>query len=170
MVSAAAGQSPGVRTSAEEIVKLYRTLKREDVARPSYMPPSWLASVSCRPARREIQALTENLSSRALPTCLLPPGHDAHSVVEQALGGQPDERVIDACSRERRVPVTLDLDLSNIHADPPARFRASLFCGWEIRRMRTSRLESSACRVVLRQEKIDGLLWIVEEHRIWIHD
>jgi predicted nuclease of predicted toxin-antitoxin system len=30
-------------------------------------------------------------------------GHDAHSVVQQSLGGQPDERVIDVCRREGRV-------------------------------------------------------------------
>ncbi len=44
------------------------------------------------------------------------------SVVEQALGGQPDERVIDVCRREGRALVTLDLDFSNILAYPPAEF------------------------------------------------
>ena len=41
-------------------------------------------------------------------------GHDAHSVVQQAVGGQPDERIIDVCSREQRALITLDLDFSNI--------------------------------------------------------
>jgi hypothetical protein len=37
-------------------------------------------------------------------------GHEAHSVVEQSLGGQSDERVIEVCVHERRTLVTLDLD------------------------------------------------------------
>jgi predicted nuclease of predicted toxin-antitoxin system len=49
-------------------------------------------------------------------------GHEAHSVTEQALGGQPDERVIDVCRREDRALVTLDLDFANIKAYPPAEF------------------------------------------------
>jgi predicted nuclease of predicted toxin-antitoxin system len=48
-------------------------------------------------------------------------GHDAPTVVQQALGGQPDERVIDVCSREQRALVTADLDFSNILTYPPAR-------------------------------------------------
>lgn len=52
--------------------------------------------------------LDENLSP-SLAAVFAAAGHDAHSVVEQALGGQPDERVIDVCRRERRMLITLDL-------------------------------------------------------------
>jgi hypothetical protein len=41
--------------------------------------------------------LDENLSA-ALADLFVAAGHDAHSVVEQALGGQPDDRVIHVCS------------------------------------------------------------------------
>ena len=57
--------------------------------------------------------LDENLSPSLL-AMFAATGHDAHSVVQQALGGQPDERVIDVCRREGRVLITLDLDFSNI--------------------------------------------------------
>lgn len=113
--------------------------------------------------------LDENLSA-ALADLFVAAGHEAHSVVEQALGGQPDDRVIDVCSRERRALVTLDLDFSNIHAYPPAKFPGIVVL----------RLGSQAHAVVeaairrmlslLPQETLDGLLWIVEEHRIRIHD
>ena len=65
--------------------------------------------------------LDENLSP-SLATLFVTAGHDAHSVVQQALGGQPDERVIDVCRREQRTLVTLDLDFSNILAYPPTEF------------------------------------------------
>jgi hypothetical protein len=42
--------------------------------------------------------------------------------VQQALGGQPDERVIDVCRREDRTLITLDLDCFNILSYPPADF------------------------------------------------
>jgi len=58
--------------------------------------------------------LDENLSP-LLAELFRAEGHDAHSVVQQALGGQPDERVIDVCSREHRTLITLDLNFSNIH-------------------------------------------------------
>jgi len=47
--------------------------------------------------------IDENLSP-SLATMFEAAGHDAHSVVQQALGGQPDERIIDVCSREQRAP------------------------------------------------------------------
>jgi predicted nuclease of predicted toxin-antitoxin system len=54
----------------------------------------------------------------ALAALFAADGHEAHSVVQQALGGQPDERVIDVCRREQRALITLDLDFSNILTRP----------------------------------------------------
>jgi predicted nuclease of predicted toxin-antitoxin system len=96
-------------------------------------------------------------------------GHDAHSVVQQSLGGQSDERVIDVCRREHRALVTLDLDFSNILAYPPPKFPGIVVL----------RLANQAHIVVeeairdmlllLAREPLAGMLWIVEEHRIRIH-
>jgi predicted nuclease of predicted toxin-antitoxin system len=113
--------------------------------------------------------LDENLSER-LAKLFTVEGHDAHSVVAQALGGQPDERVIDVCAGESRALVTLDLDFSNIHAYPPAQYAGIVV-------LRLSSQAQSAVEAAVRrmlalaaQEPLAGLLWIVEDHRIRIHD
>jgi predicted nuclease of predicted toxin-antitoxin system len=64
--------------------------------------------------------IDENLSP-SLATMFEAAGHDALSVVQQALGGQPDERIIDVCGREQRALITSDLDFSNILTYPPAK-------------------------------------------------
>ena len=79
-------------------------------------------------------------------------GHDAHSIVQQSLSGQPDDKVISVCTSEGRALVTLDLDFANIHAYPPGNSA--------IGRMLS----------VLAVEPLHGLLWIVEDHRIRIHE
>lgn len=48
-------------------------------------------------------------------------GHDAVSVPEQRLGGQPDSVVSSVCRDEGRVLVTLDADFADIRAYPPTR-------------------------------------------------
>jgi hypothetical protein len=48
--------------------------------------------------------LDENLSPLLAPL-FTSADHEAHSVVAQSLGGQPDESVIDVCSREQRALV-----------------------------------------------------------------
>jgi predicted nuclease of predicted toxin-antitoxin system len=111
--------------------------------------------------------LDENLSPSLL-AMFAATGHDAHSVVQQALGGQPDERVIDVCRREGRVLITLDLDFSNILAYPPAHFTGIVVLRLNDQAHVT--VESAIRRVLdlLPQERIAGVLWIVEERRIRI--
>ena len=113
--------------------------------------------------------LDEN-SSPALSGIFAAAGHDAHSIVEQSLGGQSDERVIDICAREGRALVTLDLDFANIRQYPPANYAGIVVL----------RLVSQAHGLVegaigsmldlLAQERLVGLLWIVEAGRIRIHE
>jgi predicted nuclease of predicted toxin-antitoxin system len=64
--------------------------------------------------------IDENLSP-SLAAMFQAAGHDAHSVVQQALGGQPDARVIEVCNREQRALLTSGLEFSNILAYPPAK-------------------------------------------------
>ena len=47
-------------------------------------------------------------------------GHDAMTVVQQALGGAPDEKIVQVCRAEERILITADLDLSDIVRYPPA--------------------------------------------------
>jgi predicted nuclease of predicted toxin-antitoxin system len=111
--------------------------------------------------------LDENLSP-SLAAMFAAVGHEAHSVVQQALGGQPDERVIDVCRREQRALITLDLDFSNILAYPPAKFTGIVVLRLADQAHIT--VEAAIRRVLdlLPQEAVTGTLWIVEDRRIRI--
>jgi len=47
-------------------------------------------------------------------------GHEAATVADQGLAGQPDGQVADACRAEARAILTLDLDFSDIRVYPPS--------------------------------------------------
>jgi predicted nuclease of predicted toxin-antitoxin system len=113
--------------------------------------------------------LDENLS-RSLAARFVEAGHEAHSVTEQGLGGQPDDRVIDICHRERRALVTLDLDFANIKAYPPAEFSGIIVL--RLVSQAHAATESAVQRLLafLLKEAPTGALWIVEDDRIRIHD
>jgi predicted nuclease of predicted toxin-antitoxin system len=49
-------------------------------------------------------------------------GHDVSTVALQAMTSASDVEVIEACGREGRVLVTLDLDISNPFRFPPDRY------------------------------------------------
>jgi predicted nuclease of predicted toxin-antitoxin system len=103
--------------------------------------------------------LDENLSPSLL-AMFVDTGHDAHSVVQQSLGGQPDERVIDVCRREGRALITLDLDFSNILAYPPANFTGIVVLRLSDQAHVT--VEAAIHRVLdlVPQEPVVGTLWI----------
>ena len=111
--------------------------------------------------------LDENLSP-SLAALFAADGHEAHSVVQQALGGQPDERIIDVCRRQQRALITLDLDFSNILAYPPAEFTGIIVLRLVDQAHIT--VEAAIRRVLdlLPQEPVTGTLWIVEDRRIRI--
>jgi predicted nuclease of predicted toxin-antitoxin system len=111
--------------------------------------------------------LDENLSP-SLAALFAAAGHDAHSVVEQNLGGQPDERVVDVCRREGRALITLDLDFSNILAYPPAEFAGLVVL--RLADQAHATVESGIQRVLdlLPAETLAGTLWIVEDRRVRI--
>lgn len=46
-------------------------------------------------------------------------GHDVHSVFDENLGGEPDEKIWRACSGEERFLITQDLDFSDVRKYPP---------------------------------------------------
>jgi predicted nuclease of predicted toxin-antitoxin system len=111
--------------------------------------------------------LDENLSP-SLGLIFEAAGHDAHSIVQQALGGQPDDRVLDVCNREQRALVTLDLDFSNILTYPPARSAGIVVLRLVDQAHVT--VEAAIRRVLslLPEEPVTGMLWIVEDRRIRI--
>jgi len=56
--------------------------------------------------------LDENLPL-ALQNGLAARGHDVHSVFDEDLAGEPDERIWEACTAEERFLITQDLDFSD---------------------------------------------------------
>jgi hypothetical protein len=69
--------------------------------------------------------LDENLSP-TLAAQFVSACHEAHSVLEQALGGAHDPRLIKVCQREGRALVTLDLDSTARWSLPVAVFGRSV--------------------------------------------
>lgn len=111
--------------------------------------------------------LDENLSP-SLAEMFAAARHDAHSVAQQGLGGQPDARIIEVCGGEQRIFVTLDLDFSNILAYPPADFAGIVVL--RLANQAHVAVQAAIQRLLdlLNQESVAGTLWIVEDRRIRI--
>jgi len=97
-------------------------------------------------------------------------GHDAITVLQQAMKGANDPNLMETCRAEERVLVTLDLDFANIHAYPPHSTPGVIA-------LRVSRQDKPCVmkvfdRVVplLEKETLKGRLWIVEESRVRIRE
>ncbi len=113
--------------------------------------------------------LDENLPRRAV-SALQQLGHDVETAISEGLGGAPDSDVIDACLREQRILVTLDLDFSNIRDYPPAAHAGI----WVLRPpMQTFdevvHLLLAAVKLCA-VERPEGRLWVVDDKRVRIRD
>jgi predicted nuclease of predicted toxin-antitoxin system len=64
--------------------------------------------------------IDENLPAEAA-RLLASWGHQAETVNDEGLCGAPDSELLEVCSRENRVLVTLDLDFGNTRAYSPQR-------------------------------------------------
>jgi predicted nuclease of predicted toxin-antitoxin system len=93
-------------------------------------------------------------------------GHEVATVFDQGLRGREDQEIAGICHHEGRIMISLDLDFSDIRMYPPEDYP-----GLIVFRLR-SKGRSAVRRVImsvlrqLRNEPIDGRLWIVDEHRI----
>jgi predicted nuclease of predicted toxin-antitoxin system len=109
----------------------------------------------------------ENLPTEAAEL-LAEAGHDAVTVKDQHMAGQPDANVAAVCRREERVVVTLDLDFADIRAYPPADYagivvlRLTLLDKFHVLSVLQRLLP------VLEREPLAGKLWIVEETSVRI--
>lgn len=95
-------------------------------------------------------------------------GHKAMTVMEQKLQGKADSEIIDKCSKENCILVTLDLDFADIKLYPPQKYPG--FIVLRVKRQDKCHLNEVFKNVipVLKQEQIKGRLWIAEETRIRI--
>ena len=95
-------------------------------------------------------------------------GYDAVTVASQRLQGQPDPVIVDTCVREERVLITLDLGFADIRAYPPRQYPGFLVL--RVKQQDKKHLIRVFQRAVpmLKQEALEGRLWIIEETQIRI--
>lgn len=95
-------------------------------------------------------------------------GHKAKTVAEQNLQGKEDSVIIEKCSEEGYILVSLDLGLSDIRAYPPNEYSGLLI--FRALLQDKNHLIDMLRNIMpkFKEEPIDGKLWIVEETRIRI--
>jgi uncharacterized protein DUF5615 len=112
--------------------------------------------------------LDENLGARAVAP-LTAAGHDVSTVALQSMESAADREVIQACQREGRALVTLDLDFAN-----PLNYRPSEYAGIAVLRPPRKGSAGELLKTVdalvegLKRQPLTGKLWIVELGRIRI--
>jgi predicted nuclease of predicted toxin-antitoxin system len=109
--------------------------------------------------------LDENLDPR-LVVIFEQAGHEASTVLSEAISGAPDETVFGVCQHEGRCLVTLDLDFSNPLRFPPAGTEGIVV----LRPMRPVlpliQATLASFLPALADRPVQGKLWIVEPGRI----
>ena len=113
--------------------------------------------------------LDENLGQRGL-TLLTAAGHDVSTVTLQRTESESDAAVMEACRREERAQVTLDLDFAN-----PLDYRPSEYAGIALLRLPKKATVEDLRQTIqtfargLEQNILAGKLWIVEKGRIRLY-
>jgi len=113
--------------------------------------------------------LDENIPDEVV-ALLREAGHDIRTVLDQGLGGRPDDDVSRACRDEARVLVTLDLDFGDIRTYPPADHAGI----WVLRPAAQS--VDATLDLVRRalaltaNEQVSRRLWVVEPGRVRIRE
>lgn len=97
-------------------------------------------------------------------------GHDVQTVLDQALGGEPDPRIAEVCRAERRVLVTLDLDFADIRTYPPADYAGLIVLRPATQTITNLTRLISQLIALLATEPLAGRLWIVDETQVRIRE
>jgi predicted nuclease of predicted toxin-antitoxin system len=113
--------------------------------------------------------LDENMPGEAV-ALLREAGHDVHTVLDQGLGGRPDDDVSRVCRGESRILVTLDLDFGDLRTYPPADHAGI----WVLRPAAQSvdamlNLLRRAL-VLTANEQVSRRLWVIEPGRLRIKE
>lgn len=95
-------------------------------------------------------------------------GHDAVTVADQQLAGQPDVRIADVCKAEGRAVVTVDLDFSDIRVYPPSDYAGIIVLRPSVQTITNIRRLVNQVIALLPTEPLGGHLWIVDEGQIRI--
>jgi len=113
--------------------------------------------------------LDENLGLRA-QIALRGSGHDVSTVLDQRLSGTSDQSLIEVCTDERRVLVTLDLDFAN-----PLRFKPDATAGIVVLRLPAHPTPDDLDTAVqtltrgLTVASVERKLWVVQRGTIREH-
>ena len=97
-------------------------------------------------------------------------GHDALSVFDQNLSGEPDTHIASVCKQENRIIITLDLDFANIQKYPPTNYPGIIVI--RVKQQDKFSLINVFQRFmpIFKTENPANQLWIVDEKNIRIHD
>jgi predicted nuclease of predicted toxin-antitoxin system len=97
-------------------------------------------------------------------------GYDATTAAEEGLSGKDDKIIADVCKTEAKVLVTLDTDFADIRSYPPGEYKGIVV-------MRLRRQDKfyvikifEGIVKMLKAEKVEKKLWIVDETHVRIRD
>jgi predicted nuclease of predicted toxin-antitoxin system len=95
-------------------------------------------------------------------------GHDAATIPEQYMSGQPDDRATEVCRKEDRALVTLDMDFSDIRSYPLGQDPGRIV--FRLVRQDKPWVLAALDRIIplLNLEPLAGRLWIVDEQDVRI--
>ncbi len=95
-------------------------------------------------------------------------GHQASTVLEEGLGGASDRQIAEICQLEERALITLDVGFADLRTHPPGEYPGLIV--FRLARQDKSYLLNflSSFLASLKQEELEGKLWIVQENRIRI--
>ena len=96
--------------------------------------------------------------------------HDVETLVREGLAGADDDAVYDACRREQRTLVTLDLDFSNPLRFPPGPTEGIVVVRPPRNVLPMIRSTLASALPDLRSRSLKGKLWIVESGRIRVYN
>lgn len=113
--------------------------------------------------------IDENLPFE-IKNLLIQAGHDALTVKDQGLTGNPDKNLAGVCLKEGRVFITCDLDFSDIRAYPPNKYPGIMVIRSDRQDQPTMVGLFRPVLDLLAKEPVDQRLWIIENERVRVRE
>jgi|ADurb_Ile_02_Slu_FD_contig_21_1038128_length_725_multi_6_in_0_out_0_1 predicted nuclease of predicted toxin-antitoxin system len=111
--------------------------------------------------------LDENLPW-SISNIMIDYGYDVETVLSEGLNGCSDDKLINTCTREQRILITLDYDFADILAYPPQTYAGIIVI--RAKNQNKSQIQVLITKLLILFEDYNpaGSLWIVEEDRVRI--
>lgn len=97
-------------------------------------------------------------------------GLEVDTAAAEGLEGRPDSAILEACRRDERVLVTLDLDFADIRHYPPEDYPGFWVLRTPSQSLGTLLGLLKGALTVLESESAANRLWIIEPERVRIHE